>query len=109
MSRVEIRVDGSYVYVHPASHVPRTVQVRSDLLVDLREDGRIAGVERLGAAVTTEDLASVLYALPFDGLKPPPADKSWVEMEIVSTAWWPLWLGFAAVAALLVAGVWVVL
>lgn len=61
-----IRIDGSYVYLHPASHVPRTVHVRPDLLVDLRADGRVAGVERVGAPVTAEDLAAALMAVPFE-------------------------------------------
>lgn len=61
----EIRVDGSYVYMHPASHVQRAIHVRHDLLVDLLPDGRVAGVERVGAPVTAEDLAAVLFALPF--------------------------------------------
>src|SRR5690606_21647 len=62
----DLRHEGAYLTICRGPRVARTVEIRPDLLVDLAADGRVIGVERLSGAVTAEDLAAVLMAVPFE-------------------------------------------
>jgi hypothetical protein len=42
--------------------VHRTVEIRPDLLVDVDEQGRVFGIERIGGYVDMGDLAAILAA-----------------------------------------------
>lgn len=69
MSEVRWNVDGSYVYLDHPYREARTVRVLNNLLVDVLPNGRVVGVEKVGGAITTEDLATVLFLLA--RMKPP--------------------------------------
>lgn len=55
--------DAVYLYVHPlpaGSYVHRTVEIQPGLLVDLTDDGRILGVERIDGPIGVAELVTVL-------------------------------------------------
>lgn len=54
------KIDASYQKLREGE-VARTVEIRTDLLVDVTADGSVIGIERIGGNVEFADLLGILW------------------------------------------------